>query len=147
MKQPWIEIAEKELGVKEKRGGENPRIVEYHKQTSLKASTDEVPWCSSFANWVMNKAGYVGTRSAMARSWASWGRKLDKFEPGCIVVFSRGTGGQGHVAFGISMENDKVKVIGGNQSDSVCYAHYPKSKVIAYVWPRESDKKPVEKKG
>lgn len=46
-----LKIAMKELGVRELAGSKhNPRIIEYHKATSLKATQDEVSWCSSFVN-------------------------------------------------------------------------------------------------
>ncbi len=140
MKPAWIAIAEKEIGVHEVRGGEAPRILEYHSKTSLHAKEDEIPWCSAFVNWVMDKAGYKRTDSAAARSWVHYGQKLEHYEPYCIVVFRRGTGLQGHVGFAVADEGQMLKVLAGNQSDSVCYAHLPKARVIAYVWPREQDK-------
>jgi lysozyme family protein len=56
---PWMDIAIAELGVHEDSlpGQHNARIVECHQSTTLKATDDETPWCSSFANWVMVKAG------------------------------------------------------------------------------------------
>ena len=70
MKTPWIDIAKGEMHQAEIPGPmANPRIVEYHATTSLKATFDEVPWCSAFVNWVMEQAGIKGTGSAKARSW------------------------------------------------------------------------------
>lgn len=135
----WMEIAEKELGQHEVAGPQaNPRIAEYHQQTSLKATSDEVPWCSSFANWVMIQAGLRGTYSAAARSWESWGDPLSKPKFGCIVVMKRGTGGQGHVGFYVGEGPDHVKVLGGNQGDQVSIANFNKQNVIGYRWPREA---------
>src|SRR6266516_1789775 len=59
----WMSIAEGELGIHENSlpGENNQRILEYHQTTTLAALTDEVPWCSSFVNWVMKKAGRKGT--------------------------------------------------------------------------------------
>jgi len=90
---PWMVVAfdEMDKGVDEVRGPEsNPRIIEYHQATSLKANSDEVGWTFSFVNWVMKKTGYKGTNSASARSWLQWGVELEKPQPGCIAVFSRG---------------------------------------------------------
>jgi len=134
----WMEIAEKELGQHEIKGPEaNPRIVEYHKATSLQASSDEVPWCGSFANWVMREVGIKGTNSAAARSWESWGSDLKKPVFGCIVVLKRGTGSQGHVGFYVGEGPDHVKILGGNQGDQVSILNFNKSKVISYRWPKE----------
>lgn len=134
----WITIAKGEIGVKEKRGGENPRIIEYHKATSLKAGEDEIAWCSAFVNWVLKKSGYKGTNSAAARSWLKYGTVTKVFKANSIVVFKRGSSTwQGHVAFAIADKGTHIKVLGGNQSDQVCYALYPKAKILGYTWPVE----------
>lgn len=130
----WYEVARRELGTKELIGiADNPRIVEYHATTTLRATDDEVPWCSSFVNWVVKKAGYVGTRSAAARSWASWGVKIDKPVKGCIVVLTR-TGG-GHVGFYEDGDDHTISVLGGNQDDAVNVRKYRSSRLLAYVLP------------
>lgn len=135
----WMEVAEKELGQHEVAGPKaNPRILEYHKATTLKATSDEVPWCSSFVCWVMQEAGFKTTRSAAARSWENWGISLKKPEFGCVVVLKRGTGSQGHVGFYVGEGSDHVKVLGGNQGDRVSIANLNKSNVIAYRWPKET---------
>src|SRR4030095_2451187 len=74
-------------------------------------------WCSAFANWCVEKAGYEGTDSAWAKSWLTWGKKLATPRRGCIAVFTRGDGG--HVGFYISKTSSVIKVLGGNQSDEV----------------------------
>lgn len=48
-----IEIANKELGTSERFLGDNPKIIAYHKMTTLGAIKDEVPWCASFVNYVL----------------------------------------------------------------------------------------------
>ena len=124
----WLEIALKEIGVKEIRGGENARIIEYHASTTLKAREDEIPWCSSFVNWVMTQAGYKGTNSAAAKSWLSWGKEIPKPEKGCICVIKKKSAGSDaatgsasgyHVGFFVSEDANYVYLIGGNQSDQV----------------------------
>lgn len=137
MKPDYIQIAEKEIGVHETRGGETKRILEYHAATKLKATEDEVSWCSSFVNWVMKQAGYEGTHSAAARSWLQFGSSKT-FEKFSIVVFKRGNSPwQGHVAFAIEDLGSHIRVLGGNQSDQVCYANYLKANVLGYVKPHK----------
>ena len=123
-----------EMNVKEIKGkNHNPRILQYHNATSLKASTDEVPWCSSFVNYIVQKSGDKGTESAMARSWEKWGKEIEKPVPGCIVVFSRGSDKRfGHVAIFCYETKKNIYVIGGNQSDSVNITPYSKSKFVTY---------------
>jgi len=95
----WMEIAKKEIGQKEIAGKDNnARIVQYHSTTTLKATKDETPWCSSFVNWVMTQSGYKGTNSASAFSWKSWGKRVSEPCSGAIAVFDHGKGA-GHVGF------------------------------------------------
>ena len=133
----WLTIARKELGVKEIAGKEsNKRIEEYLKSTTLTGTwiDDNTSWCSAFATWCLEQAGYKSTNSAWARSYLEYGTKLEKPRVGCIVVFSRGEI-SGHVGFYVNETKDEVEVIGGNQANSVCYMHYPKARVIGYRWP------------
>jgi uncharacterized protein (TIGR02594 family) len=132
---PWLLVAERELGVHEITGAKhNARILEYHRHTSLQASSDEVAWCSSFANYCMDIAGLHGTHSASAASWLDWGKKLVAFQYGCVCVFNR-TGGN-HVAFGVwqDVDNDGIYVLGGNQSNSVCVTREPLGRLRGYRW-------------
>lgn len=131
----WYKIAYKEIGVKEFIPGDNPRIVEYHMATRLKATHDQISWCSSFVCWCLESAGMSSTRNAWARSYLDWGIYLEKPRLGCIVIFSRGLD-SGHVAFFTEDRGDNVLVLGGNQKDSVCFAEYEKSKILGYRWPR-----------
>jgi len=141
IKPDWYLIAQKELGIHETSGPEaTVRIIEYNKHTSLKATSDEVAWCSSFANFCIDSAGLLGTHSAAARSWLDWGVKLTKPRLGCIVVFKRGTDpNAGHVAFcdHPDISNGIIRVIGGNQGDAVKLARFPVANVIGYRWPVE----------
>ncbi len=134
----WISIAEGEIGQKEKAGSEhNPKIVEYHSTTG-KSKDDETAWCSSFVNWVMNKAGQGGTNSAMAVSWAKWGKKVTKPAYGCIAVIDwdgPGPGWKGHVGFVVGMKGSSILLLGGNQSNAVNISSFGTSKVIAYIYP------------
>lgn len=135
----WLTIAEEEKGVKEYVGdADNPRIVEYHQTTSLKATDDEVPWCSAFVNWCIKQAGYNGTDSAAARSWLEWGVELPEGRPGAITVFRRkGSPWSGHVGFYIDEDDDGVFVLGGNQNDSVNVACFSWNDLLDFRWPEE----------
>lgn len=138
----WMTIALAEKGQAEIAGPKaNPRIVEYAAATSLKATTDEVPWCSSFVNWVMGQAGISGTGSAAARSWLDWGQALDGPKIGAVVVFSRGDDpAAGHVGYVYGEGITTLDVLGGNQHDMVGVSRYPKEKVLGYRWPIREEK-------
>ncbi|MDM8563259.1 TIGR02594 family protein [Candidatus Marithioploca araucensis] len=127
---PWFDIAIQEKGVKEIRGRvDNPRIVEYHQTTTLRATDDETPWCSAFVNWCMQQADIQGTNSASSRSWRNWGKRLREPRKGCIVCFN------GHVGFYDSERGRKIMILGGNQSNQVNIIPYSKSRVLTYRWP------------
>lgn len=121
---PWMQIAQHELGQKEVSGPEyNPRVVEYHQTTLLKATSDEVPWCSSFVNWVFFKhnIAWKRTNSAAAISWLKWGKQLKAPRYGCLMVSKRSGGN--HVCFFVGSEERFGRPgylgLGGNQSDAV----------------------------
>jgi uncharacterized protein (TIGR02594 family) len=142
---PWLDIARGELGVKERRGGEHPSIIEYFKATSYHATEDEVPWCSAFACWCMTQAGLLDARrgsappDASARSWLRWGDAVatDDIQAGDVVVFWRGSPGgtSGHVGFVEEVVAGYVRTLGGNQSDSVRVSDYPVAQVLGVRRP------------
>lgn len=137
---PWLEIARREIGVKEKFGNaENARILQYHRATRLKAQKDEVPWCAAFVCFCLEQAGIRSTRSAAASSYATWGEQC-MLKPGCIVVLGKAdpdAGGTGHVAFFEQWSEDKsmVLLLGGNQRNQVCVAPRPADRIVAARWP------------
>jgi uncharacterized protein (TIGR02594 family) len=146
---PWLLVALKEAGTKEIRGGEHPRILEYHSKTSLGAREDEVPWCASFVCWALDQAGLPHTASAAARSYEDYGEELAAPRLGCIVVMARGGSPvrrrrpgerlSGHVGFWLGARHGKMTLLGGNQSDTVKASDYDVSKVITYRWPPSGD--------
>lgn len=134
----WLTLAYKELGVFETPGpGNTQRILEYHRETSLKATEDTVPWCSSFICAMFEWSNIPSTRSAAARSWLDWGIELDIPREGCVVVLWRGSkdGPSGHVGLYVGQTKDKIMLLGGNQKDSVCILGYNKDRLLSYRWP------------
>ena len=136
----WMKIAKKEIGTKEIHGKRhNPRVLEYH-SVSGGFSTDEVPWCGSFVNWVMRTTGYKTVSfPARAKSWKNFGKKAKKPIYGAIEVKSRRGGG--HVAFVIGQSKDGkyLYVLGGNQHDSVNISKYKRSVWTDFRIPSDYD--------
>lgn len=140
----WMAIARKEEGVRETSGrAANPRIVEYHATTTLRAQSDEVAWCASFVNWVVKKAGYKGTNSAAAASWVKWGAATTARQGAICVIYnakaansSLSTSGN-HVGFLVRETSSHYVLLGGNQSNSVKESSFAKTKwrLKAYRWP------------
>ncbi len=139
-KPQWIKVAEGEKGVKETKGAQhNPRVLEYHATTGG-FKDDETPWCASFVNWVMEKAGQpsVGGTGARAINWAKYGKKLDKPAYGSIGVLSYG-GGKGHVGFVVGKQGNNILLLGGNQGDMVKISTFGMNKFMAFVVPNSYD--------
>jgi len=129
-----FDVARSELstGVFEFPGrANNPRIVAYHESTRAYSGTaDAVPWCSSFVNFCVERAGLVGTNSQRARSWEDWGYDVtDAPRVGDVVVFSRENSDVkgGHVGFYVGETDDTISLLGGNQSNKVKISNYPKN--------------------
>ena len=134
---PWMPIAVREVGTREFAGdADNPRVVQYLRSTILSenlSSNDETAWCSAFVNWCVEESGYAGTDSAWARHWADWGEATSTPRRGCIVVLTRAAGG--HVGFYVGETDTHIKILGGNQSNSVSISNYPKHRLISYRKP------------
>lgn len=138
----WLAIARREICTRQSadRNNPNPRIVEYHQVTTLRAQDDTTPWCASFMSWVLEQAGIRSTRSARAKSYLEWGSALDHPRPGAITVFHRGPGaptsrGMGHVGFFVEDRGQSIGLLGGNQGNHVNIKSYGKSRLMAYRWP------------
>lgn len=137
----WLFRAYNEIGVHETPGPEaTARIVEYHATTTLRATSDEVPWCAAFVGWCLKQAGITPTASAAARSYLNWGYPMNEPREGCIAVLLRGNDPRyGHVGFWVGEDGDNIKLLGGNQGDKVCIELFDKRKVVAYRWPFPTD--------
>ncbi len=91
-------------------------------------------WCARFMNYVLEKSGYRGTGSDMARSFASMPRT--DMRVGAIAVMSRGRrGGHVGVVSGVSASGDPI-VISGNNGGRVRETVYPRRRVLAFVVPQ-----------
>ena len=134
----YFDVALREIGQAEINGPDhNQRIIEYHEQTSLKASDDETPWCASFVNWCLAVAGEKGTNSAAARSFVCWGyaASIGEIRAGDIAILARGKPWQGHVGFVHAWNADHIQLLGGNQNDSVSLQWYPVSRLVGLRRP------------
>lgn len=149
MEPRWLAIAYEEMrrGVKELPGASHEeRILLYHGATHLRATADEVPWCSAFACWCMEHADVNSPSSARARDWLEWGVPVSSLHPpqGAVVVLKRGGHGQpgpevqnapGHVGFLWTLgEPGRIVLLGGNQGDSVSLGIFPTERILGVRW-------------
>ena len=97
-------------------------------------------WCADFINFVLRQTGHTTSHSRAARSFLDYGKRIDSPRVGAIVVLARGGPNNGHV--GIVRGTDgagNIIVISGNHGNKVWEASYPKSRVLGYVIPPESN--------
>lgn len=133
-----LKIAFAELGTEEIVGSQdNPEVLKYAQETGITGITsDEIPWCSTFVNWVAWKAGLQYSKKANARSWLNVGEKISSPEPGDVVVFWRESpeSWKGHVGFflGVSPDRKRVYCLGGNQGNRVSVSAYRINTVLSY---------------
>jgi uncharacterized protein (TIGR02594 family) len=94
-------------------------------------------WCATFMNMVLAKAGYAGTNSDAAKSFAYYGRRVSEPRVGAIAVLTRGRrGGHVGVVSGIDTSGNPI-IISGNHNKRVGEAVYSRARVIAYVMPTD----------
>lgn len=142
---PWLAEAWREFGQAEKPGtAHNPRIVKLYADAghpTVKA--DEVAWCAAFLGACLARSGHRSTRSLMARSYASFGSSLREPRLGAIAVLSRTADpALGHVAFVVGATETDLLLLGGNQSDAVSVAAYPRARLVALRWPEPNSTTP-----
>lgn len=137
---PWMSLARAKLGEHEIPGPKaNEFIIECLESTSIGYPYDQddaTAWCSAFVNRIMQLAGYKGTNSAWARSWLEWGREPadEEFGQGVIVILERGPV-SGHVGFLVDWDDNRVKLLGGNQGNAVSEAWFPMDRVLGWRVP------------
>ncbi|GAB4233394.1 MAG: hypothetical protein Kow0032_16620 [Methyloligellaceae bacterium] len=90
-------------------------------------------WCAEFMNMIERQLGRPGTGSALAKSFAHYGRRVANPRAGDIAVLRRKGGG--HVGYVMAVSGNKVKLISGNHGRKVGIGSYPRSRVIAFVRP------------
>jgi len=132
-----LEVAGQHKGLKEWAGAKhNPQIVAFFNAVGQGwVKDDETPWCAAFVGAVLAEIGLQGTGKLNARSYKGWGQhvSMQDAQAGDIVVLWRGTrnGWQGHVAFLVRFDGDKVILRGGNQGNQVSDAGYSVGRILA----------------
>jgi uncharacterized protein (TIGR02594 family) len=146
---PWLLVSAKELGVKETPGPRATlRVIEYRRIAGCDLTGDDgsVPWCRIYVCAIFALCGIPYLKSWMARAVERDPNFVRLPGPalGAVCSFWRGSraGGLGHTGFYRGETPTKVLVEGGNESDAVRRAFYPKSSgamgLVGYYWPKAS---------
>ena len=143
----WLAISALELGVHETPGRKStPRVMEYRKIAGcdLRGDDSEVPWCRIYVGAIMALAGLPFRKNWMARAVEHDPDFVKLTGPalGAIVSMWRGSpaSGQGHTGFYRGEISTLIWIEGGNESDAVRRAffprHGPSMGLIGYYWPK-----------
>lgn len=132
-----IEIARSFDGVDEEK---DAKVISsfIKKAAGININPAKTAWCAAFVNAVLGASGKEGTGRLNARSFLNWGEATDKPSKGDVVVFSRGgrNSAKGHVGFYVGSEERDgetyIRVLSGNQSDSVNESSYPASRLLGF---------------
>ena len=91
-------------------------------------------WCARFMNMVLQRSGYRGTGSDLARSFASYGQRVSGPQVGAIAVMARRGGGHVGIVSGIDASGNPI-VVSGNNRNRVREAPISRGRIYAYVMP------------
>jgi uncharacterized protein (TIGR02594 family) len=93
-------------------------------------------WCADFMNFVLRRSGGAGTHSRAARSFLTYGKKLDGPRVGAIAIMSRRGANNGHVGIvrGTDGKGNPI-IVSGNHGKTVMQSVYAKERVLGYVMP------------
>ncbi len=129
-----IDIMERYLGFKEDNLRHRAALRLFFKKHRIDCDPFTTPWCAAMVNACERAVGKKGTGLLNARSFLNYGSKIELgwARPGDIVIFTRGgSSWQGHVAYFVSRSDERtINVIGGNQSNQVCYQKYPIRRIL-----------------
>jgi uncharacterized protein (TIGR02594 family) len=91
-------------------------------------------WCARFMNMVLQRSGYRGTGSDMARSFENYGQPVSGPQVGAIAVMGRRGGGHVGIITGIDAAGNPI-MISGNNRNRVVEAPVSRGRIYAYVMP------------
>lgn len=130
-------------GTREQPGpGDNPVILQWAKDLGDPSvarvyTADAVPWCGLFMAIVARRAGKPPVADPLwALNWGKFGRDAGQPMLGDVLTFVRPQGG--HVALYVGESASSYHVLGGNQSDRVCFAEIAKTRLRAARRPAYS---------
>ena len=153
----WMHAAAKRLGLKEVPGAKhNPEILAMWKRVVgyVPKRGDEEFWCAIAVGDCLLSAGVAAPKSALARTYLTWGVSLAEPIFGAAMVLGRTDDpAKGHVTFFLrakpSPTAQRFVGRGGNQGNAFCDATYPMGRVLpgGIRWPADVPLPPGAKAG
>lgn len=135
-----VSEALKLFGTVEAAGAANsPTIIGWADEVGGKVEdvykADAIPWCGLFMAVVAKRAGKeVPTDPLWALNWNKFGVRAGQPCLGDVLTFTRPSGG--HVGLYVGEDATAYHVLGGNQSDQVCFTRIAKLRLSGVRRPR-----------
>ena len=136
----WLTEISRYMGLHEIR--DNKKLRKWLKSDgSTLGDPAKLPWCGDAVHTALRLAlpnepfpGKLGKNPYWARNWVLLG-EASTLKYGCIVVLSRKSGG--HVAFAVGYDpkRKRIRVRGGNQSNSINDTWVSEKRVLGYRKP------------
>lgn len=129
-----VRVALKEVGVRERRVNNAPRIVLYRHAVRGPGENPRLsePWCADFVSWAWRRAGipvgwgglgtdYVPELVGWARLTGRWHKARSGYrpKPGDLIVYRAGGSARGHVGMVVNLRRGKLLTVEGNWRDRV----------------------------
>lgn len=137
----YLPIALSYVGLKEIPGPKHNTVIQsWLKKLGAWWSDDETPWCGVFMAAIMQESGFEFPKDYYrAKSWRTWGYGQgysDDPKYGSIAILERVGGGHVGIVTAVSKDGLKVRLLGGNQANSVSEAWFDKTRIVEYRRPK-----------
>ena len=134
---PWVAEAMRLLGLHERQN--YGVLANFFAATRTLVDPRSTAWCGAFQHHihVATIPGVEVPKNYLsARAWLDFGMETGPML-GATTILWRGskTGWQGHVFTYLGESEDRIYGVGGNQSDRVSKAWFPKSRLLGYRMP------------
>ncbi|MGF0540577.1 peptidoglycan-binding protein [Agrobacterium sp. ES01] len=133
---PWMAEMYRRMGLHEVR--DNAALTAFLKLGKFLGDPKSLPWCgdaveSCLAKVLPNEP--LPSNPFWAQAWANFGIDAEVPIVGAIGVI-RWSASSGHVGMVAGVSGDKINLLGGNQSNAINISSFPRSKFIAFRWPK-----------
>jgi len=135
---PWMDFMMARYGWNESKN--DAELAKFWKYTNVPGFKtvrgSDHAWCAMIVCAALEETGFESTKNAAAISYDSYGNPIKAPKFGAIITVSRSGGSGRHVTFFSHFDTQgNLVCLGGNQSDSICYAVYSPSRVKSINWP------------
>lgn len=132
---PWMAEMYRRMGLHEVR--DKAKLVEFLKIGKFLGDPSKLPWCGDMVESCIAKvlpSEPLPSTPFFAQNWKNFGRDVSSPIVGAIGVI-KWSASSGHVGFVAGVDGSNVILLGGNQSNAITLASFPRSKFIAFRWP------------